>query len=274
MYKHSKGDNMAQNSIRMVGVRGFADALGRFAVGLFAVYLSFQNMLVGLCILSFVMFEFAFDTKSSDTKPKSRKELWSEMMKKLFKPRKKEFWLASLPLMFFGSIDYAIFAFTLPVFLNKTLGLDYLEVGALIGMVSLVYALGVFTDSKLKLSLRKSLVFSFILATTALILMPLVLPEHIVLLLIIFAFGWGMGNSAFEKIVVWSTGTSKDPSTEIGVVHTPQRFMELFLLSAIGFIAASYGFLAVNLLSIGFVLAFTYFGLKIAKLKDKNEFLG
>lgn len=274
MYKQSKNEKVADNAIRMVGVRGVADALGRFAIGLLALYISFQNMLVALCFFSFVMFQLAFDTERRvQSAHRSVKQLWSEMMKKLFKPRKKEFWLASLPLMVFGSIDYAIFVFILPVFLNLTLGLGYLEVGALIGWVSLVYSLGVFADSKFKLSLRRSLALCFVLSSFALILMPLAPIIYITPLLTIFAFGWGLGNSSFEKIVVWVTGASKDASTEIGVVHAPQRIMEFFLLSVIGFITATYGFVVVSIICLAYVTAYLVLGFNVAKMKDKEIFL-
>lgn len=273
MYHQSDKEKLAHNSILMVGVRGTGDALGRFAIGILAIYMSFHNMLIALFLVSFILFQLAFDTRRSDLpKPKSYRQLWSEMMKKLVKPRKKEFWLASLPLMFFGAIDYAIFAFILPVFLDLNLGLDYLQIGALIGWVCLVFALGVFADSRIRLKLRGSLIVCLLLSGSALLIMPFSLPDHITVLLTIFAFGWGFGNSSFEKIVVWSTGASKDPSTEIGVVHVPQRMMEFALLSVIGFITATYGFVAVSALCFLYVSAFVYSGFIVARMRDKEEF--
>jgi len=268
-YRASEKKNLELNAVNMVGIRGIGFTLGRFVAGAMLLFISFQNAFLALGILSLVLFYFAGKTSKNGTV----KLDFPDLLKRLTKPRTSDFWLATIPLTIYGIVDFTLFVFTLPVYMDVFLGMGYLEIGLIIGWAMLIYSISIFVMTKLKFGMKNLALITMLLLGIPIILIPFVDVMSFLVLLSLFGFGLGAANVIYEKIVVWATGRSKDTSTEIGVLHAPLRIGEMVSMALIGFIISAFGFVAAFLLSGVFIFLYGAVSIILSRKMQKTGFL-
>lgn len=270
IFKTSDNSKVEKNSIKLMGIRSVGDAAGRIAVGLIVMYISFQNAFLGLGIISLGLFYFASKVPHEGH---SGKKLMEGFAERIMKPRKKDFWLASVPLMFFGAIDYALFVFILPVYMNGVLKMDYFAVGSAMAWVSILFAAAVFLATTKHVKMKMTLLLTLALGALPLAMVFFADQLAFMVLVSLFAIGWGMGNASYERILVWATGKGKHVSTEGGVLMVPQRIAEVIFVAGAGAIAGAFGFEIVFFLSSAITIIYVIIGLNFAKKLDEIRYL-
>lgn len=268
IYDNSKPSELKDNAIKIVGVRSAGDVFGRIFAGIILTALSFFNVFISLILLSISQFYLAAKVKDQHKPIK----LDGSISKKIFAKRRKLFWFASLPLCFIGAIDYFLFSFVFPLYMDTSLHMSYAEIGFMIGLFSATFTIFIF-------AFRKSSNDKLLLAALvpfAVIPLALFFTVDKVLfsgLICITAVGWAISFTFFERVVAWATAKSRNVSTEIGMIHAPQRIMEFILLAAGGFIIASFGFAGVFALASLFVVFFILTMLPLISRMKKEDVL-
>jgi len=270
IFRTSPKGQVEKNAVNMVGVRCVGDAFGRFFVGFLVTVIAFQNTLLALGIISLLFFYLANDVREEKVK---NKKFSDDILKKISRPRKFDFWAVSISLMLFGTLEYAASVFIFPVYMDVSLDMSYFEIGTFIGLMVLAYSFGVFIDVKQKLSFHASLVFAFLFGALPFFVITFIDKTLFLPLLLAIGFGFGMANSAFEKMVVWATSASKNVSTEVAVIHAPQRIFEIILMSMVGFVIAIFGFSGLFVLAGIIMVLFILNSWHISRKMDANSSL-
>ena len=270
IFKTSDSAKVEKNSIKLMGIRSVGDAAGRIAIGLVVMYISFQNAYFGLGVIGLGLFYLASKVPHEGH---SGKKLMDGFAERIMKPRKRDFWLASVPLMFFGAIDYALFVFILPVYMNGVLKMDYFAVGSAMAWISTLFAAAVFLATTKHVKMRLNLLLTLALGALPLAMIFFADQLAFIVLISLFAIGWGMGNASYERIFVWATGKGKHVSTEGGVLMIPQRIAEVIFVAGAGAIAGAFGFEMVFILSSAITIIYVVIGLKFAKKLDAVRYL-
>ncbi len=268
IYNNSKHNELKDNAVKIVGVRSAGDVFGRIFAGIVLTALSFFNVFVSLVLLNLSLFYLSGKVKNTHRKIKLDKDI----LKKIFAKRSSIFWVASIPLCFIGAIDYFLFSFVFPVYMDTTLHMTYAEIGFMIGLFSAMFTIFIFAFRK---SSSDNMMFWALIPFAVLPLALFFTVDKLLFagLICILAVGWAISFTFFEKIVAWSTSKSKNISTEIGVIHAPQRILEFILLASGGFIISSFGFAGIFVLSALIVLLFMIFLRPIMHRMKKSDVL-
>jgi MFS family permease len=268
IYDNSKLSELKDNAVKIVGVRSAGDVFGRIFAGIILTALTMFNVFVSLGVLSLSLFYFSGKVKDNHQKMK----LDGNIMKKIFAKRSNIFWLASLPLGFIGAIDYFLFSFVFPVYMDASLHMTYAEIGFMIGLFSATFTIFIFAFRK---NTSDNFLFWLIIPLAVVPLLLFFTIDNVLFagLICILAVGWAISFTFFEKIVAWATSKSKNVSTEIGVIHAPQRILEFILLASGGFIISYFGFFGIFILSAVFVVIFMMVLWPILHKMKKSEVL-
>jgi len=253
IYDNSKLSELKDNAVKIVGIRSAGDVFGRIFAGIVLTALTMFNVFISLGVLSLSLFYLSGKVKDKHRKMK----LDGEIMKKIFSKRSNLFWIASLPLCFIGAIDYFLFSFVFPVYMDTSLHMSYAEIGFMIGLFSAMFTMFIFAFRK---SSSDNLMFWGLVPFAVVPLLLFFTIDKLLFagLICILAVGWAISFTFFEKVVAWATSKSKNVSTEIGVIHAPQRILEFILLASGGFIISIFGFAGIFILSAIIVLLFMF----------------
>jgi MFS family permease len=215
----------------LIGIRQFADGLGRLAVGVMLVFFSFSQSFEFLFVLSLLMLVLVFTINKNPFKgfPSSRL-----LLKRVFRRRPHLFWHHAWGIALQQAAPSALISFLLPVYLVAGLGMSPLETSVLMAVFALVLAIANILAIKLRMS-STAKVFTVMVMVPAYVLLPL-FGSNVLFPLVLLAIGTGCGNVLTEKLVSRDVRRSRNVSTEVGVIYFP--FMALqFVLILLGGIA-------------------------------------
>ncbi len=249
----------------MVGLRQFADALGRISVGLLIIYFSFTVSFYFLLALSFVMLVLILTINKNPFKNFIVSDL---IVRKIMHRRSKTFWQHSFLLAIQHTVPGVLMVFLLPVYLYSELGLDYYGTASMLAIFSLVIAASNLTAAKLRLKTATLLFFVFLMVPA------LILFTHSGKLafipIIVLAIGTGCGNILAERLVSHDVSKHKDISTEVGVIYFPLMFLQFLFISLGGVAVEAWGYLPIFYL-LGFMILFNLIHAREVFSRFKNE---
>ena len=132
----------------MLGLRGVGEFIGRIGIGAAIIYLGFTNSLAALSILSLALIYFAFRVKNENGQ-----KLDISSVIRQFKERKASAFIPGAIVVGISSLSYdAPFALLLPVFFAQKAGMSALEIGAMLGVFSIISAITTLGAVKRKLT--------------------------------------------------------------------------------------------------------------------------
>jgi hypothetical protein len=218
-------------------MRQLADGMGRLSIGFLLVFFAFSGSLAILliCSLSLVLLIL-----SSSERGRVGFKVGSSTLHHIFKKRTAAFWKAALLQLLIWLPYNMLQAFLIPLYLISNLKLDYYEVGIILAMLSLATAGISIVFMRLRLSNRMLLGLT-VIAVPALVLLPL-LGQGGLILLILVAVSFGCSNIIGEYILVDAVFSSKDVSSDIGVIYIPLKMAEVLFLSLGGLVIATTGY--------------------------------
>ncbi len=229
----------AQEATRINGVIWLATAIGSAAAGMGMFYVGFSVTLALLIVASALIgVPAALLWKTAKKRPKPEKQSLSAILDP--RGKGKKFWLVSVALMFYGFAVYPIITLLLPVFMEKNLGYNYMEIGLLFMLYNAIAAAVTWATVKTSLDLKHALAQSVIClaATIPLAISGLFFPA----LLCALAFVRGYSVAFFEHLVASVAKTSKNVSVDIGWLHVPMRLSEFSSVLAAGFAVQALGY--------------------------------
>lgn len=221
----------------LVGLRQLSDSLGRAAVGVMLLFLSFQLSFEIIFILSLAMFALLLSINKNPFKgfPTSRL-----LLKKIFHRRPHLFWHHAMGIALQQAVPSAFITFILPVYLYTQLGRDFFEISLMIAIFAL--ALAITNISAIKFHMSKSAkIFSVFLMVPGFTMLPLFGHDPVIPLLLI-AIGAGCGNVLTENLVSRDVRRSRNISTEVSVIYLPYMACYFLLILFGGVAVEMFGF--------------------------------
>lgn len=216
-------------------VRQLVDGIARLSIGVMLTCLAFQGTF-GLMLALAV----AFGALLFLSPPKISVPAPAPVLKHIFHRRPATFWQASAILTLLWLSINTLPGFLLPVYLVKGVGMSYEQAGFLLAMFSLATAALAVLSMRWNMD-KQALSLAVGLSAPALVAIPF-LPLYLLPLLLVVAFSSGCANIITEYILADQVYRSKNPSTDIGAIFVPLKLAEFLLLSASGFMIASFGF--------------------------------
>lgn len=228
-----------------------ADGVGKLVVGALLAFLSLSSSLLFLSITSLSMLIPA----------KLLKEKKNAAVKSFsldFKTKPRIFSKIMIAITFFSVSNALVYDFIFPLFL-KHKGLGLLDIGLYLAVFSFISGFSSICILLLKerVSSGKVLFAHLFLGTLALAAMPFASPDSLLAAVIVLAVTDGITRIIFEQLVVKAVSDSKQLSIDIGLLHVPFYIIRAVALLSAGFIASSYGFAAVFLVSAAFFLFYS-----------------
>lgn len=243
-----------------VGMRQLADALGRLATGFLIAWFAFGRSFAAMAALSVLLLLLVLVERGGVAqKPK----LDGGILKRIFKGRSPTFWHASFLLTLLYVPSNMLLGFVLPVYAHAGLGMGYEETGMLVAIFSLVMAIATVLPTRWKFNITVLLALTA-LTIPALIAIPLA-GTDVFLLVLLAAIGSGCSNVVGEYILADQVLRSKDVSTDIGIIFTPLKLVEVLFLASAGFVISSWGYLPVFAAMAACMLLFVVLGRAIMR---------
>jgi len=246
----------SSESSEIQGRRYFAYALGAFVSGVFVSIMGFEKFFILLSILS--MCQIAYYNAIPEIQ--KRKLKMREIMESLdLRSKGKRIPKISLVMMLRSIGTIPLFNFIIPIYFYS-LGFE----NALIGTVLASYNLtvGVFAIAMRNLKLRESVVFSLIYPVCMVLFFLTPFPYSIAFL-ILGAIGDGTGIKLWEKMIFSCLKDSKYVSTDIAILHFPEKTAYFVFLVLSGFFVSLIGFALFFPLSAFFFILFTFLSYRI-----------
>lgn len=222
------------------GIRQLADALGRLAIGFVLIFLTFQNSFLLIGVVSIFLLYLSMTSTNETKKPIQSVNFKQDVLKKIFRPHPPTFWQASLLLSLASLPANMLLCFVIPIYAKTGLGFDYGQIGSLVAIFSFVDAIAVLLVMRWKLNTDLLLLFT-LLSAPAIVVFPF-FSSFIVIPVIIAAIGTGCSGILYEYILLDQLYRSKSVSTDIGVINTPLKIMEVVFLASGGFVIAQFGY--------------------------------
>lgn len=216
-------------------VRQLADGIARLSIGVMLTYLAFQGTFGLMLALAVAFGAFLFLSPPKISVPAA-----APVLEHIFHRRPATFWQASAILMLLWLSVNTLSGFLLPVYFVKGAGMSYDQAGFLLALLSLATAILALLSMRWNLD-KQALSLAVGMAAPALVAIPF-LPLYLLPLLLVVAFSSGCANIITEYILADQVYRSKNPSADIGAIFVPLKVAEFILLSASGFMIASFGF--------------------------------
>jgi len=217
-------------------------------------YLAFQKSFLLLGIISVLLLGLVFCLGNGSLKGLT---IDRKTVARVFKKRSGFFWHASLLFMFLFVSTNTFFGFLLPLYAYDSLHMSYEEVGGSVALLSLVTAIATLGGVRFNIS-RNILMLFVILMIPAMALMPF-FGTNLLFLLLLIGIGTGFSDILAEYILAEAVASSKDVSTDIGVIYVPLRLGEFLFLSLGGFVISNWGYPLLFYVSAVLVLLFVVF---------------
>ncbi|MEW6748325.1 MAG: MFS transporter [Candidatus Micrarchaeota archaeon] len=251
--RHRRADELAMYS----NVRQLGDGLGRLLAGVLLAYFAFQGSFLLVLALSAALLGLALLSRESNSGPM---RLDGHLLKRIFKRRDASFWQAALLQLSVWVPFNMLMAFLLPLYLVSALGMDYLEVGAILALLSICTAAVTFIMMRLRFSKKALLVLT---ALNAPILMIIPFTHVLTIpMMAMLAIGMGCGNIIGEYLLTDQMVRHKGMSTNIGVIYVPSKIAEFLFLSLGGLTIAGFGFTPLFFVLAGLLILFALLGMK------------
>jgi MFS family permease len=229
----------------MVGIRMLGDFLARIISGLVIAIFGFFNSLIALLLVGFLYFYYTTKVNNLKHQPKEKftkeKITIDSIKKKLFAKREPPFWYTSLLASFSAPLD-SVLPFLLPLYLLSAFMMSVAEVGLLLALYSLFYAIAALFSVKYKLKTSIGALACFLLIVVPLLLIIYADRITIYAIVALLGLGSGFGSFVYEYVIVKGTRNSKALSTDIAVIHIPFWIAELLAFAAVGFVVSMFGF--------------------------------
>ena len=173
-----------------------------------------------------------------------------------FKHKSRLFKETSFSILFFAAAFAIFFSFLLPVYLREGMGMPYEEIGALMMFFYISMAVGSYSAIEFELD-EKVLLFFQDITVPLLLLIPFA-PAHMLPLLMLVGFGFGVCYAVQEKMVVIATKDSGCLSSDVALMFAPATFSEFLVLALSGFVLAFLGSTALFVVSAALVALFIH----------------
>jgi MFS family permease len=244
----------------LLGFRLFADGMGRVAIGIIIIYLSFQTSLALLFMISIIMLVIMLTINKN---PYKGFPVESVVIKRIFHKRSRHFWYHSLGIGLQQVIPAVLLAFLLPLYLYSHLGFDYQTTGALLAVFSLLTGAANLLLVKYGVS-TSAILFIVLMMVPALVLAPYA-GDAVLAPIIVMALGSGAGNILSERMVANEVEKRKDKATEISTLQFPFMVGQFIFIALGGAVIAAWGFMPVFILCAFITLYFVVYAQHIFK---------
>jgi len=253
-----------KNAAFMDAVRRIAIALSTILSGFLITALSFENTFLLLALLSLLLAAVAFMLKEKMLLHRIQKIDWADFTSQVFSlKRRKSFWQTSLAMVFSVSILTLIVWFIMPIFMEKEFGFSYEEIGVSLTVFYIASAIGSYIA--LRNNFNPAFLILMLLLSSAMLFMPTAQKDSFILFYLPFSFAYGILFAFHEFIIAKETKNSKTVSMDIGVLHVSPRIAQTIVLAGGGFLAQTFGFFPVFLVSFFMFIAFAVVVYKLIK---------
>jgi len=244
-----------KNAAFMDAVRRTAIALATISSGFLIATISFENTFFLLALVSILIAFVAFTLEEKVLVHEMSKIDWADFWARILSLRREStFWLTSFAMVFSVSVLTLIMWFILPIFMVEEVDFSYEEIG--LSLTFFYTASAVSSYMTLKNNFNPLLLFLMVILSASLLLMPLASKDNFILFYLPFSFGYGILFAFHEFIIAKETKKSRTVSTDIGLLHVPTRIAQTIVLGAGGFLAQTFGFFPVFLISFLMFIAF------------------
>ncbi len=245
IYRNADGRNEGNVASLMLSARTAANFLARIAIGFAIAFAGFFNTFLALFVVAGAFLLSSFKIRDY-SKTASEKITLDALKKRICAKRKKEFWHAASLALFSAPLDVLV-AFLFPLYLVSNFLMSAAEIGILIALYFLFYAIGVFFCTKYNLSVRRGSLLSFLLIVLPLLAMPYASHAIIYALISLIGFGSGFEGFVYEHLIARGVAFSKSVSTDIAIIHIPYKLTEVLFYILVGVLVQLFGF------NIGFI---------------------
>ncbi len=260
----SSNKNEEKDAVFMDVVRRVAIASGTFLSGFLIASISFGNTFI---FLAFVSLALAVVAYTLEERNEHKKINLKNLPRAVFKKRKPTFWLTALAMVFSVSLLTLLIMFVFPIFMVGQLQFSYQEIGLFLTIFYMLSALASYITS-LKINMFERMLFLMCVLSISLVLIPMSSGGLFVLLFFLFSFSFGVLFAFHEFIIAKETKNSDMVSTDIGVLHIPTRIAQTLVLVGGGFLAQTFGFFPVFLISFLMFIAFAIVVYKLIRSKQ------
>lgn len=253
--------NEEKNAVLMDVIRRTAIASGTFLSGFLIATVSFEHTFLFLALLSLALL-FVASTIRKETK--HRDIIFKNLLRTVVKEKRPAFWHTAFAMVFSVSLLTILIMFAFPIFMAKNLQFSYEEIGLFLTLFYIFSAIASYLVS-LKSHLFKHLLLLMCILSFSIILIPISSKGLFIILFALLSFSFGMLFAFHEFIIANETKNSDTVSTDIAVLHIPTRIAQTIVLAGGGFIAQSFGFFPVFLLSFFMFVSFAVIVYKLMK---------
>jgi MFS family permease len=255
-YLQSKKGKEEKAAALLSGIRRIGAAFGTIFAGFLLVRFSFNSVLFLIFLISLFLFIPSLLLKTKKGK------ISLDYTFSLLDLRKKslKFWFVSIAMAFWGMTMFSLSSF-FPIFMKTKISLSPQKIGQLFSLFYFSSAFLTFLGLRFKISFFQIIFLQLLFFLPALLFIPFSSPVSFPFLFLILATGAGFSYIIFEKIIADVTKGLPSTSTDIGILHIPQRIFEFLAGFSGGFLIEKFGFV-----SIFSICGFSFFLFSISSL--------
>lgn len=240
IYRLARYNDKGDDASIALGVRALGEFLARIISGLSIALFGFFNAFLALFFFGFAYLYYTLRVDAPKAK-QNEKITVDALKRRLLSKRSKEFWQASAICGMSAPLD-ALPLFLFPLFFVSAFDMSTAEIGVLIALYPISYAVTSLLSAKYDLRPAKVALIPLIL-----IVFPLLLTFYTDKLLayaivILVGLGSGFEGFSYEHIIARGVKGSKALSTDIAIIHIPFRTVQALAYIYLGWAASAFGF--------------------------------
>jgi MFS family permease len=267
IYLQSTAGKEKESAALLSGIRRAGTAFGMISAGILLSAMSFSSTLLFLFFISlFLLVPSSLLRSRSGKISLHRTFSLLDLRKKSYK-----FWVVALAMTLYGAAAFSLFEF-FPIFMKVQFFLIPRKIGELFAIFYLISTISTFVGLKFKLSILRIVFFQILFLSLSTFLIPFSTLALFPFFFLILAVGNGFSLIIFEKIIADATSGLQSTSTDIGILHIPQRLSEFVTVFAAGFLIERFGFFSIFAISGFSFLLFSIFSYLILKRRFNKKY--